>query len=203
MRTVAREAEIPSEVEGGYRKPQPGLAHGEGDEPEWIVLIIVTSTFGAFFVRFFGEAGADSWRALKKFAEQLRDSRRQPTGPRIPPSPPHVGAIEFRDQYGNRLEEGIYPTGPSDHFWKGWQRISEPDWSKLDGWFAYWDNDRETWAAFKPSSSRHVYWSRRSFTWVEFQGGHQEPVAHHFHEPKTAAPEGPTAAQAEGRNPGP
>lgn len=146
-----RENSHPGTGRGRVPQAEARGAWGEGDEPEWIVLVIVSSTFGAFFVRFFGEAGADAWRGLKKFAEQLRDSRREPTGPNIPPSPPHVGAIHFRDQYGNVIQEGIYPQGPPDDFWRAWQEIDEPDWSQLDGWFVWWDDRQEAWAAFEPA----------------------------------------------------
>ncbi len=175
VEAVARRAGIACEVTGGYRKPQPGLEFGEADEPEWIILIIVSSTFGAFFARFFGEAGADAWRELKAFVERLRDSRRRPTGQKIPPSPPHSGAIHFQDQYGNTIQEGVYPTRPSDQFWEGWQRISEPDWSQLDGWFVYWDDTREAWAAFEPlgAGDRHLYWDREASMWAEIP--HDDP----------------------------
>lgn len=178
---VLERTRIPGQVEGGYRKPKPGEAWGEGDEPEWIVLVIVSSTFGAFFVRFFGEAGADAWRGLKKFAEQLRDSRREPTGPNIPPSPPHVGAIHFRDQYGNVIQEGIYPQGPPDDFWRAWQEIDEPDWSQLDGWFVWWDDRQEAWAALEPAigSDRHVYWDRAASKWIEYRPDLMPPPEPH------------------------
>ncbi len=170
-RTVLQKAGIEGEVGGGYRKPTPGEAWGEGDEPEWIVLLVLTSTFGAFFVRFFGEAGADSWRGLKKFAKGLRDTRRRPTGPSFPPSPPHLGAIHIRDQYGNLIQEPLYPEGPSDDFWRAWEQIDEPDWSQLDGWFVVWDDHQKAWAAFEPTigSNRHVYWDRGAEQWVDYQ----------------------------------
>jgi len=168
---VMEDAGIPVEAEGGYRKPKPGEAWGEGDEPEWIVLLLLTSTFGAFFVRFFGEAGADSWKGLKKLAMRLRDTRRRPTGQSIPPSPPHLGAIHIRDKYGNLIQEPLYPQGPSDGFWRAWEQIDEPDWSQLDGWFVMWDHHKQAWAAFEPTigSNRHVYWDRETSKWVEYQ----------------------------------
>ncbi len=181
-RKVLAEAGIDAEVEGGYRKPTPGEAWGEGDEPEWIVLILVTSTFGAFFVRFFGEAGADSWKGLKTLAKRLRDSRRRPTGASIPPSPPHVGAIHFRDQYDNVIEEGLYPGMPPDEFWRAWEHISEPDWSALGGWFVIWDYQRKAWAAFEPGlgSSRAVYWDHSAERWIDYE---MHPVASFEPEP--------------------
>jgi hypothetical protein len=190
-RQALAEADVDAEVEGGYRKPTPGEDEGVGDEPEWIILILVSSTFGAFFVRFFGEAGADSWKGLKKLAEHLRDSRRRPTGSSIPPSPPHVGAIEFRDQYGNVIKEGLRHEGsaghdaeyiPPDEFWRAWDHISEPDWSALGGWFVIWDYQRNAWAAFEPGvgSSRAVYWDRSAERWIDYE---MHPVASFEPEP--------------------
>lgn len=178
-REVLAKAGVDGEVEGGYRKPTPVEDQGVGDEPEWIVLIIVSSTFGAFFVRFFGEAGADAWKGLKGCVKRLRDSRRRPTGPSIPPSPPHIGAIHFRDTYGNVIKEGLVHEGsmsragylPPDEFWRAWEHISEPDWSALGGWFIEWDRHQKAWAAFEPGldSTRAVYWDRSAGRWVEYE----------------------------------
>lgn len=166
VQSIIDGAGIPGSVQGGYRKPQPGLAAGEGDEPEWIILIVVFA-FGQFTKGFFSEAGADAWRELKGFVTQLRNSRRHPTGPEIPPSPPHLGAIHFEDGYRNRIQEGIYPGFPPDDYWQAWQQIAEPDWSRLGGWFVYWDGSRRTWAAFAPGTTvtTHVYWDRASAEW--------------------------------------
>ena len=174
-RSVAASFGIDAEVVGGYQKPQSGLAEGIGDEPEWIILLVLGSTFGAFFTRFFAEAGADAWRNLKSLVETLRDTRRRPTGPEIPPSPPHQGAIHIRDVYGNEIHEGLYRKSPSNSFWKAWNQIGEPDWSQLSGWLAYWDAASNTWAALEPHpGTGHVYWDRSRLAWRERPRGYSE-----------------------------
>jgi hypothetical protein len=169
VQQVMADAGIPAELRGGYEKPRPGLARGEADEPEWIILLLLSSTFGAFFTAFFGAAGADSWKALKRFAKDLGKTRRRPTGPTIPPSPPHLGAIHIVDQHGNRIQEGLYPEMPDNDFWKAWQSISEPDWSEFAGWFVHWDMKRGAWAAFSPTGDRHLYWDRETGQWQDIE----------------------------------
>lgn len=164
--SVAADFGVDAKIRGGYRKPMPAAAEGIGDEPEWIILLVVGSTFGAFFSGIFSAAGTDAWKRLKSFAESLRDTRRRPTGSVIPPSPPHQGAIHFRDIYGNEIREGIYPKSPSKEFWTAWERIDEPDWSQLSGWLAYWDREAKSWAAIEPYPGHgHVYWDCRNSCW--------------------------------------
>jgi hypothetical protein len=116
------------------------------------------------------EAGADSWKGLKKLAKRLRDTRRRPTGPSIAPSPPHIGALHIRDQFGNLIQEPLYPELPPNEFWRAWQHIGEPDWSQLGAWFVAWDHHKQAWSAFEPSfdSTRHVYWDRELAKWTEY-----------------------------------
>lgn len=166
MRAAFEVEAVPAEVEGGYSKPRPGLAWGEGDEPEWIIRIVLAYGIVRFLDGFLTAAGADAWKALKHLAERLREARHS--------NPPWQGSIQFREPNGRETIVPMLPEPPSD---EAWRTLFELDWDSLpesDWLIVQWHEHDRTWVAFVPSTTgkgASLYWDRDARKWRKWDQG--------------------------------
>ena len=140
--TAFRNAGFPASVEATWTEPPPPPdAPHIGNGIYWLVEVAMPYTLAVFFAGFVGAAGADAWKKLKAWVEDIREARKGSL--RAP-----EGTVVLKDSQGNRLdihvvqEEVDAASLPEEAY----QQLLDIDWSHRQDDSVIWDWERERWA---------------------------------------------------------
>jgi hypothetical protein len=122
---VLRSAGFDADVRPGWEKP-PRVGNGAF----WMILFVLSAPVQAFLAGFFGAAGADAWKDVKRFVAELRAARA--------PSRAPDGWVEFDDPEGTKLMVADLPD-------EAYRALLELDWDDHRGGMLMWDDDTSKW----------------------------------------------------------
>jgi hypothetical protein len=112
-----------------------------GNGAFWMTLVLLAVPFKAFADGFFGKAGEDTWMALRKLVEELREARRGSTLA-------DEGWVEFDDPDDTQV---MLASGIPD---EAYEALLELDWSAVRGGTIMWDEERGRWFDLNPGKRR-------------------------------------------------
>jgi hypothetical protein len=127
VEAAARAEGFEAEVAASWEKPPQ-----TGNGAFWMVEILVGSSLSAFFGGIAAAAGADAWKKIKSFAEQLREAR-------APSKVADSGNIVLRDSRGRQLM--LWKAFPDEAY----EALFQIDWDDHASGLLVWDDRASEW----------------------------------------------------------